>query len=270
MTCSMENMRFLDCLDSDYRRIREVVPGCLSAGVPTCPGWTVADLTRHVGEVYLHKVECMRAGGKLETPWPPAGIGDEEPAELLDRAYSALTAEFIARDPADLGGGFYDPDPTVGFWIRRMAQESVIHRIDAELGAGAEVAPVPDDLAVDGVDELLQVFVGWAFGKWPEDFAEALKDSPGYTILIQADATQDAQGVSWLVEMAPDRLTVAGGPGQRLPDSVRPDVTVGGAPADVLRWGWNRETPGTASPLRITGNAGALIEFRQCLVAGTQ
>jgi uncharacterized protein (TIGR03083 family) len=266
----MENVRFLECLDSDYRRIRGVVPGHLSASVPTCPGWDVAALVRHVGEVYLHKVECMRAGGPLETPWPPAGLLDEEPVALLDRAYSALTAEFIGRDPGDLGGGFYDPDPTVGFWIRRMAQESVIHRVDAELGAGVAVSPVPDDLAVDGVDELLRVFIGWAFGKWPGDFAEALKDSPGYAILIQAGAPADSPGGSWLVQMAPDRLTVAGGPGEHLPDSVRPDVTVGGAPADVLRWGWNRETPGAASPLRIAGNAEALIEFRQCLVAGTQ
>src|SRR5690348_15307024 len=98
----MENTRFLECLDADYRRIRGVVPGCLSARVPTCPDWDVAGLVRHVGAVYLHKIECMRAGGPLETPWPPAGLDDEEPVALLDRAYSALVAEFIARDPAEL------------------------------------------------------------------------------------------------------------------------------------------------------------------------
>jgi hypothetical protein len=32
-----------------------------------------------------------------------------------------------SRDPA---GSWYTPDQTVGFWIRRMAQETVIHRID--------------------------------------------------------------------------------------------------------------------------------------------
>lgn len=266
----MENTRFLECLDADYRRMREVVPGHLSDRVPTCPDWTVADLVRHVGAVYLHKVECMRAGGPLETAWPPPGLDDEEPVALLDRAYSGLTAEFIARDPSDPGGAFYDPDPSVGFWIRRMAQETVIHRIDAELGAGAAVAPVPDDLAADGVDELLKVFVGWAFSKWPEDFTEALKNSSGHTFLIQADAAAGTPGASWLVKTAPDSLTVEGGPGERLPDSVQPDVTISGAPAGILRWGWNRETPGEASPARIVGDAEALGEFRQCLVEGTQ
>ena len=83
--------------------MREVVPGHLEARVPTCPDWTVADLTRHVGQVYLHKVECMRAGGELETDWPPAGLQDEEPVALLDRAYVALVGELTTRDPVGSG-----------------------------------------------------------------------------------------------------------------------------------------------------------------------
>jgi hypothetical protein len=49
---------------------------------------------------------------------------------LLDRSYAALVGELTTRDPSDRGGTWYEPDPTVGFWGRRMAQESVIHRID--------------------------------------------------------------------------------------------------------------------------------------------
>jgi uncharacterized protein (TIGR03083 family) len=266
----MENTRFLECLDADYRRIREVVPGHLDARVPTCPDWTVADLTRHVGQVYLHKVECMQAGGTRETDWPPAGLKDEEPVALLDRAYAELTGEFITRDPSDPGGTWYEPDPTAGFWFRRMAQESVIHRIDAELGAAASIAPVPDDLAVDGVDELLKVFVAYAFSKWPEDFTEALKDSPGRTFLIQTDATQDTPSVSWVIKTAQDKLAVEGGPNEKLADSVTPDVTISGTPTDILRWAWNRETPGQASPVRISGDTTGLTELRQCVVAATQ
>src|SRR6201996_903571 len=204
----MENSRFLVCLESDYRRIREVVPGHLGEAVPTCPEWSVADLTRHVGEVYLHKVECMREGAERESDWPPAGLKDEEPVALLDRSYAALVAELTTRDPAAPGGTWYVPDPTVGFWFRRMAQESVIHRIDAELGAGAPVAPVPDDLAVDGIDELLKVFVAYSFSNWPEDFTEALKNSPGRTYKIQTDATANSPRMSWIVKTAPDYLAV--------------------------------------------------------------
>ena len=278
----MENSRFLECLGADYRRIRDVVAGHLGAEVPTCPGWTVSDLTWHVGEVYLHKVECMRAGGRLETEWPPAGLKDEEPVALLDRAYTELVTELTTRNPSAPGGTWYTPDPTVGFWFRRMAQESVIHRIDAELATGVPVAPVPDDLAVDGIDELLKVFVAYAFSRWPEDFTEPLKNSPGHTFLIRTDATADTPSASWLVKTAPDSLTVEGTPGaspvenpdDTAPDVTAPDVTISGSPPAVLRWAWNREPPGKipgdTAPVRIDGNLEALTEFRQCVVEATQ
>ncbi len=249
--------------------MREVVAGHLEARVPSCPDWDVADLVRHVGVVYLHKVEMMRHGAHPEG-WPPAAFQQEEPVGLLTRGYGELRAEFAARKPTDASKTWYDPDQTVGFWIRRMAQETVIHRIDAELGAGASIAPVPDDLAVDGVDELLKVFVAYAFGAWPEDFTAPLKNSPGRAFLIRTDAAASTPSVSWLVKTGPDYLTVEGGPGESLAGSAAPDVTVGGPPADILRWAWNRETPGEASPVRIDGKAEDLTEFRQCVVVATQ
>ena len=145
-----------------------------------------------------------------------------------------------------------------------------------EKRAGVPVAPVPDDLAVDGVDELLKAFVAYAFSQWPEDFTAALRNSPGRTFLIQAEATPDSgqatgnPATSWRVTTAPARLTVEGGPGQEPADAAAPDVTISGSPATILRWAWNRETPGEPSPVRIEGNAEALAEFRQCVVEATQ
>lgn len=230
----------------------------------------MADLTRHVGEVYLHKVECMREGGAPKTDWPPPGLGDEEPVTLLDRSYADLVAELTTRDPAAPGGTWYAPDPTVGFWIRRMAQESVIHRIDAELGAGASIAPIPDDLAINGIDELLKVFVAYSFSQWPEDFTEALKNSPGHSYKIQATATNETPSTAWLVKTAADRLTAEGGPDEELLDTATPEVTISGNPADLFRWTWNRETRDRPIPVGIEGNPAALAELRQCVVEATQ
>ena len=246
------------------------MPGHLDARVPTCPNWTVTDLARHVGEVYLHKVECMREGVERETDWPPAGLKDEEPVALLDRSYAELVAELTTRNPAALGGTWYEPDPTVGFWFRRMAQESVIHRIDAELGAGAPIAPVPDDLAVDGIDELLKVFVAYSVANWSDYFAEALGTSPGRTFKIQTTATADSPSVTWLVKTAPGIFTVEGGPDEKLADEISPDISISGTPADVFRWTWNRETPGEPSRVTIEGTPDALTEFQRCVVLATQ
>ncbi len=90
----------------------------------------------------------------------------------------------------------------------------------------------------------MTAFVSYSFGEWPEGFTEALNGSPGHALALRADASGESPSVSWLVRTGPGRLTVEGGPGTALDGSVRPDVTVSGAPAAVLRWAWNREVPG--------------------------
>ncbi|HEY7271813.1 MAG TPA: maleylpyruvate isomerase family mycothiol-dependent enzyme [Actinoplanes sp.] len=247
----MEYSRFLDCLESDYTRLRAVVPIDPDATVPTCPDWTVTDLTRHVGAVYLHKTVAMREGVQPEE-WPPKEIAEEEPLALLDRAYGELRHEFATRKPGDPAATWYGPDQTVGFWIRRMAQETVIHRIDGELGTGQPVAPIPDDLAVDGIDELLKIFVAYSVGEWAEDFAEVLT-APGRTYAIRTD------GAAWRIRTGPGVFAVEDG------DAGSADATVSGPPAAVLRWVWNRE----AGPSGVTVD-GAVDDLKRCITIATQ
>ncbi len=177
---------------------------------------------------------------------------------LLDRAYAELVEEFAAASRRTSRQTWYDPDQTVGFWIRRMAQETVIHRIDAELAADTPVAPIPDDLAIDGIDELLKIFVAYDVKKCPEDYAEALTESPGRSYTINAD------GVEWLVGTAPGSFTVGGGPGMTAPTPSRnADTTITGTPTALLRWAWNRrrQVSPQPSPSRATQtspNSGAV------------
>ncbi|RII14694.1 hypothetical protein DSC45_20285 [Streptomyces sp. YIM 130001] len=258
----MDPSRLLACLNADFARLRSVVPDRLSARVPTCPDWTVGDLTRHVGDVYLHKTLAMREGVERE-PWPPAELADEDPLKLLDRGHAGLMEEFAAHGPEDHAGSWYTPDPTVGFWIRRMAQETVIHRIDAELGAGVPVAPVAEDLAVDGIDEVLRVFAEFSVAEWGDYFTGILDRSPGRLHTLRTD------GAEWRVRTAPGLFAVEGGtdgPGGR----AECDVTVSAPPADLLRWLWNRESPGVPSDVRVAGTPEAVAELRGCLTVATE
>jgi uncharacterized protein (TIGR03083 family) len=254
----MDNSRFLDCLAADFARLRAVVPADLAAAVPSCPGWTVADLTRHVGAVYLHKTVAMREGAEPD-PWPPEGLADEEPLSLLDRAYAELVGEFAAHKPEDPAGSWYTPDQTVGFWIRRMAHETVIHRIDGEVATGQPVAPVPDDLAVDGIDELLKVFVAYSVATWGGYFTDILASSPGRTYTVRT------AGAAWRARTGPERFAVEDGAGD---DAA--DVTVSGPPMAVLRWVWNREGRGEPSGVTVQGPPEAVEELRRCIVTATQ
>ncbi|GAA1827458.1 maleylpyruvate isomerase family mycothiol-dependent enzyme [Luedemannella flava] len=246
----MDNDRLRECLEEDYTRLRKVAAGAdLSAPVPSCPDWTVAELVDHVAMVYLHKVACMKYGRPQE--WPPE-TGGEEPLPLLERAYTELTAEFAARPPTTSAYTWYEPDQTVGFWVRRMAQETVIHRVDAELGAGVPIAPIPTDLALDGIDEFLVAFVSYGSRAWAEEFAEALAAAAGATVHVSAGDR------AWSVEISADGVTVT-------PDGSTPSAaTVSGEPDDVLLWLWNRAGDGAVT------TTGDLTAFRRVLVAATQ
>ena len=210
----MDSSRYLESLAADFSLLRAAAtaagPEGLAAPVPTCPGWTVADLIRHMGEVYLHKTLAMRLGDfPGEQDWP-AEVEALPPLDLLDRAYADLVAELTTRDPDSPAPSWYRPEPTVGFWRRRMAQETVIHRLDAELAAqaatGRAVSPVPDDIAADGVDEVLVRFLGYGSTAWPDEFAALagprLERSDGDdTVLVDGRCQLDGRS-SWTVRPA--------------------------------------------------------------------
>ncbi len=251
----METARLQECLGTDFGRLREIAAITdLASPVPSCPDWTLSDLIVHVGTVYLHKVECMRLGSHPE-PWPPAGIADEEPIALLDRAYAALTAEFASRAPDSPAFTWYAPDQTVGFWIRRMAQETVIHRLDAELAAGVDEAPIPDDLALDGIDEFLIAFVEFGSRTWPGEYGEVLARSDGRSVRLETP------GAGWLVRPTPEAVEV------RLSDLDGADAVVAGKPADLLRWVWNRTDDAAVA---ISGDAAMVADLRRVFAAGAQ
>ena len=251
----MENTRLLECLAADYARLRDVASAVdLTAKVPSCPEWTVADLVEHVSMVYLHKVECMRLGSAPD-PWPPEGVDRSDPVALLDRSYAALSEEFASRPPQAHAFTWYEPDQTVGFWIRRMAQETVIHRVDAELGAGVPIAAIPDDLARDGIDEVLVAFVEYGSKAWPEEYAPTLAGSDGRAVRIETT------GDAWLVRPTPEGVHVQSA------DGGAADAIVRGEPHDLLLWLWNRAGEDVVS---VSGDEGLVAFFRRVMVTGTQ
>lgn len=228
----MESSRYLECLAADYDLLRDAASSAgLEKPVPSCPGWTVADLVAHTGEVYLHKAVVMREG-KWPDPWPPEGH-PADPFKLLDLGYHEVTGEFASRPPDEASLTWYAPDQTVGFWLRRMAQETVVHRMDAELAAGRPVTAAPDDLATDGVDEALTCFLAYGSVQWPDEYA-TLEGSH-----LAGDAGTDAivvtaGPVSWTVRPTPRSVTVAdGGDGTAR-------VVVSAGPAAMLGWLWGR------------------------------
>ena len=246
----MDDDRLLACLDADFHRLRDVAARDLTADVPSCPGWTVDDLVRHVAMVYLHKTECMRLDAFPE-PWPP-DLSREDPIPLLDRSYAGLVAEFARHDPGDHSATWHVPDQTVRFWIRRMAQETVIHRIDAELALREEVRPIPEDLALDGADEVLEIFLAYSSQQYADEFGPELKEASGRSVRLTSGPR------SWLVTADPT--------GVRLDGDGTPVATVTAPPDAMLRWLWAR---GGEDRLQVSGATDAVTELRGLLAAVT-
>lgn len=134
-------------------------PAGLSAPVPPCPDWQVRDLAVHLGRIYRW-VRSHAARGVTDRPETSSrDLPLEQPAdpELVGwwSGELELLLEFLAAlDPA-LPAWHWAPAPKLaGFWHRRMAHETAIHRWDAQVAVG-QVEPIEPRLAVDGVAEVL-------------------------------------------------------------------------------------------------------------------
>lgn len=171
-------------------------------GVPGCPGWTVAELVRHVGGVHrwVARVVGERAAGPVpdELTYDVSG-GPVDVRGFLEKRVAELTGAL-----ADVG-----PDPAVWahvpgmgttFWARHATYETVVHRSDAAAAVGAPFA-APPDLAADGIDTWMTT------GAVPEAVdpppGEPPLLGPGRSLRLMAT---DAH-VTWHVDLAGPEVT---------------------------------------------------------------
>jgi uncharacterized protein (TIGR03083 family) len=126
----------------------------IAMDVPACPGWTVAGLAEHTGNVHrwATAIVATRATGPVAFPAvdsePSAGWGPW----LTAGAAPLLEALRSAGPSAEVWT--WGTGRTSGWWARRMLHETAVHRADAQLALGVE--PVIDPVtAADGIDEFL-------------------------------------------------------------------------------------------------------------------
>ncbi|ARX86693.1 hypothetical protein SMD44_06165 [Streptomyces alboflavus] len=135
----------------------------LSTPVPSCPGWTVNQLVRHLGHGYRWAETTIRT--RAAAPPPDTEMRDlsayagEDPAVLapwLRESAAGLTDALRAAGP---GAPVWTPVPgeTSGFFARRFAHESLVHRADAALALGIDFTVLDEAVAVDAVDEWMEL-----------------------------------------------------------------------------------------------------------------
>jgi uncharacterized protein (TIGR03083 family) len=135
-----------------FRQVLET--GELDAPVPGCPGWDLAALTAHLGGIHRWARLAVLTGP--DSGEYPAPEGREALVHWFEEGAAAL--EHVLRDTEpEKPCWTIAPPATAAFWIRRQAQETAIHRWDAQSSQG-QPEPLDPALAADGVAEVVDMF----------------------------------------------------------------------------------------------------------------
>jgi uncharacterized protein (TIGR03083 family) len=249
----MEIGRHIDALE---RAGLDFVDAAEKAGfdapVPTCPEWSVRELVQHVGYVHRWAAAYVRTGRTtvLSDEEEADAVGPMPPDAALVGWFQDGHADLVdllrAAPPGTSCCYFLPADTPLGFWARRQAHETTIHRADLQ-GAVGNIAGVDADVGIDGIDELLTGFYGIHGGR--------LRCEAPCTLAVHVtDGARSDGPRAWTVTMSPTGATITR-------DATTPaDCTLRGPASALYLALWNRR--GT-DDLDVQGNASVLALWRE-------
>jgi uncharacterized protein (TIGR03083 family) len=217
-----------------------------SKPVPTCPGWTLLQLLRHVGRGDRWAAQIV--ADRRDTGLDPRSVPNGRPPD--DRAGALAWLHDSARTVCDAVAGsgpdvlvwsFLGPRPAP-WWLRRRLHESTVHRADAAIALGASYE-LAGELAEDGIDETLERL----------DVAGPPSLPPGVGVTLRPS---DA-GASW--------TAVGTGDGLRVMRDAIDDHAVLHGPVTDLFLVLTRRRPVDDTAVRISGDRGVWDEWVELL-----
>jgi uncharacterized protein (TIGR03083 family) len=213
----------------------------VDASVPSCPQWHIGDLLGHVGRIHRWVTAVITNG-----PDAPSAHWSANDPPANDEVLAWFAGGVDPLADALLGAGpnvevwSWTPDHSTGFWARRMANETAVHRYDAEL-AGAAAAPITLPLSVDGIDEFFDLLPFWRG-------AENVRGN-GETLHFHCT---DADG-EWLARLDSGGFAVTR-------QHAKGDVAARGTASDLMLFLYGRVP---ASELEVFGDAELLARWRE-------
>ena len=228
------------------------------APIPSCPEWNMRDLIHHTGSVHRWAHKHINEASPKILPfnvdqivgvWPT----DEQLVSWFNDGVEQLATVLLAADPdVQLGTFLAAPTPLL-FWARRQANETAIHRVDAQL-ANSGVTQFQPEFACNGVDELLSGFITRT--RTPLRSADAVSLS-----FVATDADR-----MWTVAISADSVvTVAGSATDSTTNAVAATATVSATSSDLFCLVWNRPTSGVPT---VAGDQAVLDLFSSSIRIG--
>jgi uncharacterized protein (TIGR03083 family) len=188
--------------------------------VPTCPGWTLRQLFRHVGRGDRWAATIVRTG----QPADPREVADGKPPEggLIEwlRGGPVAVIDAVAEVGPDRPVWTFTGAKPASWWIPRRLGEAMVHRADAALALGQDYA-VDVERAAGGVSEWLDLLEA----RKTEEADAPLAD--GATLHLHATDARLGAGGEWLVRGTSGGVVWEHGHGKG-------DVGVRGTAGDLL------------------------------------
>lgn len=183
----------------------------LTAPVPSCPEWNLGQLLRHLGGGQRWAAEIVRS----RATQPPADNSFRELADYTNEDPDVLDpwlaegAKLLADALREAGPGarVWTPipggEPSTGFWARRFAHETVVHRADAALAVD-ETFHVDADIAVDAIDEWMELGclpMHFEVHPWMRELL-----GPARTLHFHATDTGQELAAEWVVDLTGETI----------------------------------------------------------------
>jgi uncharacterized protein (TIGR03083 family) len=150
------------------RAFGEVIrSGDSSTPVPTCPGWSLSQLLRHVGrgDRWAAQIVADRVDHYLDPRTVDGGKPPPDPDEAIAWLHGGAQRLIDAVEQAGMETPvwtFLGSRPAY-WWVRRRLHEATVHRADAALALGLDY-PITPELAADAIGEWLERVAAQAGG----------------------------------------------------------------------------------------------------------
>lgn len=221
----IDHGRFLEALHTEVDLLTEAARAAPpDTPAPACPGFTVGEIVRHVGGVY-QVARLWISEGRRPRSWQSDPAPGQTREEYLRTGLAALLGELTTHRPDEYAAGWWPADLTYGFWSRRMTHETTIHRTDVQGAAGVELTGIAEDIAIDGIDEVLSAWFGRRLPML------GLSGTTTRSVAVRAG------GHTWIARAGPDE-TIAWHCSAAEAD--RADSRVSGSPMSMYLWLWGR------------------------------
>lgn len=234
----------------------------LNLEVPTCPGWDLGKLIRHVGTVYrwAGRIVETQAAERLDARTLDLEFPSGPSSEWSDwlRASAVIVSDALDDSVAGTAMWAWGGDQRADFWGRRMVHETAVHLADV-LAARGEIAPGwypgPAWVAADGVDEF---FDNLPFSKGGAVAAALPKAGTIHLHATDAESGTGQHPAEWTVDLYPDGFAWTH-------EHRKGDIAVRGSTEDLLLFVYGRlgpEADGSPSNrFEVFGDRGLLDEW---------